>query len=148
MPTARGDIFNPSSPTSSTHRACGGLVLNSRDITDQKHLEDQLRHQAFHDSLTGLANRALFAEHLDQAFRRRSRIGGVLALLFIDLDGFKAVNDLHGHSIGDEVLKQMAERLRTTLREADAIARLGGDEFAVLFEGVGLDSIPARLPNA
>ena len=120
----------------------GGWVLNSRDITDQKTLEDQLRHQAFHDPLTGLANRALFAEHLDQALRRRSRISGGLALLFIDLDSFKAVNDLHGHALGDELLKQTADRLRATLRDADAIARLGGDEFAVLFEGVPLDSYP------
>jgi diguanylate cyclase (GGDEF)-like protein/PAS domain S-box-containing protein len=116
----------------------GGLVLNSRDITDQKTLEDQLRHQAFHDQLTGLANRALFVEHLDQALRRQSRMGGGLAVLFIDLDEFKAVNDLHGHTLGDELLRQAAERLRTTLRTADAIARIGGDEFAALFEGVGL----------
>jgi diguanylate cyclase (GGDEF)-like protein/PAS domain S-box-containing protein len=120
----------------------GGLVLNSRDITDQKTLEDQLRHQAFHDPLTGLANRALFAEQLDQALRRRSRIGGGLALLFLDLDRFKAVNDLHGHALGDEVLKQTAQRLRATLRDADSIARLGGDEFAVLFEGVAFASFP------
>ena len=120
----------------------GGLVLNSRDITDQKLLEDQLRHEAFHDPLTGLANRALFAEHLDQAVRRRSRTGSGLAVLFIDLDSFKAVNDLHGHTLGDELLKQMAERLRTTLRDADVIARLGGDEFGVLFEGVALDARP------
>lgn len=119
-----------------------GLVLNSRDITDQKTLEDQLRHQAFHDTLTGLANRALFSEHLDQALRRRGRVGGGVALLFIDLDSFKAVNDLHGHALGDEVLRQSAHRLRATFRDADAIARLGGDEFAVLFEGVPLDSHP------
>ena len=120
----------------------GGLVLNSRDITDQKTLEDQLRHQAFHDQLTGLANRALFLEHLDQALRRQSRMGGELAVLFIDLDEFKNVNDLHGHTLGDELLRQAAERLRTTLRDADAIARIGGDEFAALFEGVtlGLDA--------
>jgi diguanylate cyclase (GGDEF)-like protein/PAS domain S-box-containing protein len=115
----------------------GGLVLNSRDITAQKTLEDQLRHLAFHDQLTGLANRALFAEHLDQALRRQSRTGGGLAVLFIDLDEFKTVNDLHGHMLGDELLKQAAERLKTTLRTADAIARMGGDEFAAIFEGVG-----------
>jgi diguanylate cyclase (GGDEF)-like protein/PAS domain S-box-containing protein len=124
----------------------GGLVLNSRDITDQKALEDQLRHLAFHDQLTGLANRALFAEHLDQALRRQSRMGGELAVLFIDLDEFKTVNDLHGHTLGDELLKQAAERITTTLRTADAIARIGGDEFAVLFEGagLGLDAIAAE----
>ena len=119
-----------------------GVVLNSRDISDQKTLEDQLRHQAFHDALTGLANRALFGEHLNQALRRRSRLGGGVALLFIDLDSFKAINDLHGHELGDELLKGMAARLRTTFRDADAIARLGGDEFAVLFEGVPLVSYP------
>ena len=120
----------------------GGLVLNSRDVTDQKALEEQLRHQAFHDLLTGLANRALFSEQLDQAIRRRGRIGGGVAILFIDLDKFKSVNDVHGHALGDELLKQTAQRLRATFRDADAIARLGGDEFAVLFEGVALDSYP------
>lgn len=119
-----------------------GVVLNSRDISDRKTLEDQLRHQAFHDALTGLANRALFGEHLNQALRRRSRLGGGVALLFIDLDSFKAINDLHGHELGDELLKGMAVRLRTIFRDADAIARLGGDEFAVLFEGVPLVSYP------
>jgi diguanylate cyclase (GGDEF)-like protein len=120
----------------------GGLVLNSRDISDQKALEEQLRHQAFHDPLTGLANRALFSEQLDQAVRRRGRIGAGLALLFVDLDSFKAVNDLHGHGLGDELLKQVAERLRAALRDADAIGRLSGDEFAVLFEGVATDFTP------
>ena len=72
----------------------GGLVLNSRDVTDQRALEDQLRHQAFHDPLTGLANRALFAEHLDRAVRRRARSGGSINVMFVDLDDFKAVNDL------------------------------------------------------
>jgi diguanylate cyclase (GGDEF)-like protein/PAS domain S-box-containing protein len=118
----------------------GGLVLNSRDITDQKNLEEQLRHQAFHDPLTGLANRALFSEHLEQAVRRRGRTGRGLALLFVDLDSFKAVNDLHGHANGDELLNQVGARLRATCREADAIARLGGDEFAVLFEALALGS--------
>jgi diguanylate cyclase (GGDEF)-like protein/PAS domain S-box-containing protein len=116
----------------------GGLVLNSRDVSDQKALEDQLRHLAFHDQLTGLANRALFKEHLDQALRRQSRMGGGLAVLFIDLDEFKSVNDIHGHTLGDELLKQAAARLTAILRDADAIARIGGDEFAVLFEGVAL----------
>jgi diguanylate cyclase (GGDEF)-like protein/PAS domain S-box-containing protein len=112
-----------------------GLVLNSRDVTDQRALEDQLRHQAFHDPLTALANRALFAEHLEQAVRRRARSGGSLQVMFIDLDDFKAVNDLRGRDRGDELIQQVAVRLQGTFREADAIARLGGDEFAILFEG-------------
>lgn len=113
----------------------GGVVLNSRDVSDQRSLEDQLRHQTFHDPLTGLANRALFAEHLEQAVRRRTRSDGSLHVMFIDLDNFKAVNELHGRAQGDELLRQVAERLQESLRDADAIARIGGDEFAVLLEG-------------
>jgi len=115
--------------------AVGGLVLNSRDVTDQRALEDQLRYQAFHDPLTGLANRPLFAEHLDRAVRRRARNGSSLDVMFIDLDNFKAVNDLLGRRQGDELLRQVAARLRDTVRDADVIARMGGDVFAVLFEG-------------
>ncbi|HUC38284.1 MAG TPA: EAL domain-containing protein [Acidimicrobiales bacterium] len=119
-----------------------GLVLNSRDITDQKALEDQLRHQAFHDPLTGLANRALFAEHLEHAARRRIRSGTGLAVLFIDVDDFKAVNDLRGHAVADELLHKIAQRLSEVLRDADLIARLGGDEFAVLLETEPVDPHP------
>ena len=113
----------------------GGLVLNSRDVTDQRAAEEQLRHQAFHDPLTGLANRSLFAEHLDRAVRRRGRSGCTLEVMFIDLDNFKAVNDLRGRLLGDELLRQVARRLKSTFRDADVIARMGGDQFAVLFEG-------------
>lgn len=113
----------------------GGVVLNSRDVTDQRVVEDQLRHQAFHDPLTGLANRPLFAEHLDRAVRRRGRSGGTVEVMFIDLDNFKAVNDLRGRSLGDELLRQVARRLQDTFRDADVVARMGGDQFAVLFEG-------------
>jgi diguanylate cyclase (GGDEF)-like protein/PAS domain S-box-containing protein len=120
-----------------------GLVMNSRDITEQKALEDQLRHQAFHDPLTGLANRALFSEHLEHAVRRRIRTGAGLAVLFIDIDDFKAINDLRGHALGDELLGRVAGRLQETLREADLIARLGGDEFAVLLELEPVDPHPS-----
>ncbi len=119
-----------------------GLVLNSRDVTEQKALEDQLRHQAFHDPLTGLANRALFSEHLDHAVRRRIRSGAGLSVLFIDVDDFKAVNDLRGHALGDKLLAKVAQRLEETLRDADLIARLGGDEFAVLLETEPVDPHP------
>ena len=94
----------------------------------------ELHHQAFHDGLTGLANRTLFNEELIAAVRRRSRSGAALALLFIDLDGFKQVNDLYGHGVGDRALQSVARRFRGTLRAADTLARLGGDEFAVLVE--------------
>jgi diguanylate cyclase (GGDEF)-like protein/PAS domain S-box-containing protein len=112
----------------------GGLVLDSRDVTDQRIAEAQLRHQAFHDPLTGLANRSLFAEHLDRAVRRRGRSGGGVQVMVIDLDNFKAVNDLRGRALGDELLRQVARRLENTFRDADVIARMGGDQFAVLSE--------------
>ncbi len=112
-----------------------GLVLNSRDVTAQKVLEEQLRHQAFHDPLTGLANRALFREHLNNAVRRRRRSGVALGVMFVDLHNFKAVNNLHGNARGDEILKEVGERLKAEVRDADVISRVGGDEFAVLLEG-------------
>jgi len=124
-----------------------GLVLNSRDITDQKALEDQLRHQAFHDPLTGLANRALFSEHLEHAVRRRIRSGTGLAVLFIDVDDFKAVNDLRGHALGDKLLSRVGLRLEEALRDADLIARLGGDEFAVLLETEPVDPHPCVVAS-
>ena len=112
----------------------GGFVLNSRDITERKRLEDQLRHQAFHDSLTGLANRARFTDRLDQALKRSRRTMKPVATLFIDLDNFKAINDSFGHAAGDTVLKRVAERIEGCLRAGDSAARLGGDEFAVILE--------------
>jgi diguanylate cyclase (GGDEF)-like protein/PAS domain S-box-containing protein len=114
--------------------AVGGIVVNYRDITTRKALEDELRHQAFHDSLTGLANRALFADRLDHALSRTRRARHSLAVLFIDLDDFKSVNDSRGHGEGDRLLVAVAERLHGALRAGDTIARMGGDEFAVLVE--------------
>ena len=111
-----------------------GLVLNSRDVTDRTALEQQLLHQAFHDSLTGLFNRAMFKERLEHALARRWRRTDSLAILFLDLDGFKEVNDTLGHSTGDTLLVQVAERLACLVRGADTVARFGGDEFAILVE--------------
>jgi diguanylate cyclase (GGDEF)-like protein/PAS domain S-box-containing protein len=111
-----------------------GLVLNSRDVTDRKMLEDQLSHQAFHDSLTGLANRALFRDRLDHAQARTARAATSLAVLFLDLDGFKTINDSLGHDAGDELLVAAGQRIRACTRASDTVARLGGDEFAVLLE--------------
>ena len=112
----------------------GGLVLTSRDVTERTELERQLSHQAFHDALTGLANRALLAERLRHALARCQRSGGFVAVLVLDLDGFKAVNDGLGHAVGDELLVAVAERLVAGLRPGDTAARLGGDEFVVLVE--------------
>lgn len=111
-----------------------GIVLNSRDITKHKNLEEELTFQAFHDSLTGLANRASFTDRLAHALARSRRTGTIPAVLFIDLDNFKAVNDSFGHSAGDEVLASVAKRIQSCLRAEDTTARLGGDEFAVLLE--------------
>jgi diguanylate cyclase (GGDEF)-like protein/PAS domain S-box-containing protein len=114
-----------------------GCILTGRDISDRKRLEGELRHLAFHDALTGLANRALFEDRLTHALERLSRRGGGLAVLFVDLDDFKTVNDSLGHAAGDELLTEVGERLRGSLRGADTAARLGGDEFAILLEDVG-----------
>lgn len=98
--------------------------------------EERIRHQAYHDSLTGLPNRASFAEHLDEAMRRAKRAGWPLALLFLDLDNFKRVNDSLGHDAGDRLLRVAAERIRRAVREADMLFRMGGDEFTVLLRNV------------
>jgi diguanylate cyclase (GGDEF)-like protein len=114
----------------------GGVFITLTDVTEYKRIEDRIRHLAQHDTLTGLPNRLMFHEVLPRALAQSRRSGEGLALLFIDLDGFKAVNDGRGHEAGDELLRQVAARLQATLREADLVARLGGDEFVVLLTGV------------
>jgi len=104
------------------------------DISDRKHLEDQLRHQALHDPLTGLPNRVLFVDRLSHALVRRGSPGAGLAVLFVDLDDFKNVNDTLGHAVGDELLRLVGARLSGVIRAEDTVGRLGGDEFAFLLE--------------
>lgn len=106
------------------------------DITARKAAEEKVQHLAEHDVLTGLPNRALLLDRLERALAAARREGGLVALLFIDLDGFKPVNDRHGHDVGDALLQGVAARLREGLREADTAARVGGDEFVVLLPGV------------
>ncbi len=113
-----------------------GIVITARDVEDRKAFEQQLRHRAFHDALTGLANRALFYDRIERALSRGARADAQVAILFVDLDDFKAANDAHGHTEGDRLLQEAARRLTTCLRSADTAARLGGDEFGVLLEGV------------
>jgi diguanylate cyclase (GGDEF)-like protein/PAS domain S-box-containing protein len=117
----------------------GGVVLTTRDVSHRVALEEQLVHRAFHDELTGLANRALFTNRVEQALLRASRDGRRTAVLFLDLDDFKEINDSLGHAAGDSLLMQGADRLRACLRAGDTAARLGGDEFAVLLEGCNAD---------
>ncbi len=120
-----------------------GIVLNIRDIGERKAFEEQLQHQAFHDRLTELANRALFRDRVEHALERQTRDGRPVSVLFLDLDDFNTINDTLGHALGDQVLKEVAQRLTGCLRAADTAARLGGDEFGILLEdgGVGFEAV-------
>jgi diguanylate cyclase (GGDEF)-like protein/PAS domain S-box-containing protein len=121
-----------------------GIVLNGRDVSERKAFEEQLAHQAFHDPVTELANRALFADRVQHSIRRTSRGGPSIGVVFIDLDDFKTVNDSLGHAAGDTVLQEVARRLQETVRPADTVARFGGDEFAVLLDEIK-DSAEAAM---
>jgi diguanylate cyclase (GGDEF)-like protein/PAS domain S-box-containing protein len=128
--------------------AADGSVLGSlamvADVTEQREAEEALRRQALHDALTGLPNRSMFMDRLARATARQERAEeGVVAVLFLDLDHFKVVNDLHGHEVGDRVLVEVAGRLEQAVRATDTVARLGGDEFAVICEGA--DAATASL---
>ena len=130
-----------------------GLVhIYARDITARKRLEDQLRHDAFHDSLTGLANRALFLDRLQQVVaHRRSDPAATFTVLFLDLDGFKLINDSLGHEQGDKLLIAFAERITPLVHPSDTVARLGGDEFTLLLDNIPEDqalAIPNRIQQA
>jgi diguanylate cyclase (GGDEF)-like protein/PAS domain S-box-containing protein len=115
----------------------GGLVATIHDITERKSFEEQLKKHAFYDSLTGLPNRLLFRDRLEQALAHVGRRSGSVGLLFLDLDHFKQINDSLGHGAGDQLLEQAAHRLRQSVQGEDTVARLGGDEFVIL-----LDDLP------
>nr|WP_237403497.1 EAL domain-containing protein [Streptomyces xanthophaeus] len=129
---------------STVNRHQGGLILNSRDATERVRLQAQLQHSAEHDPLTDLPNRALFTRRVRQALTGRRAGDHSTAVLFIDLDGFKAVNDTIGHQAGDELLIEAARRLQDSVRAGDTAARLGGDEFAALILGDGSRDRSAR----
>jgi diguanylate cyclase (GGDEF)-like protein len=124
--------------------AGGGWVVTHEDITDRVRAEKHMAHMALHDSLTDLPNRALFRQRLDRALATVRR-SGALAVLFLDLDYFKTINDTLGHLVGDELLMQVAQRLKRCVRETDTLARLGGDEFAVVQTGVKHPEDAAQL---
>ena len=111
-----------------------GLVLNTRDVTDRKLLQEELAQQAFHDSLTGLSNRAVFRDRVEHTLARATRTGSRSAVFLLDLDGFKTVNDSLGHDAGDQLLIAAAQRLQFQGRSSDTVARIGGDEFGILLE--------------
>jgi diguanylate cyclase (GGDEF)-like protein/PAS domain S-box-containing protein len=132
--------------------AVAGIVVTTRDVTERKAFEEHLAHQALHDPLTGLPNRALVLDRLNHGLARANRTGTQVGVLFLDLDRFKLVNDSHGHAAGDEMLVALAQRLSSTVRPADTVARFGGDEFVVLCEDIGDESealeIAERLADA
>jgi len=129
-----------------------GLVLTLRDVTEQRQLEDELKHRAFHDALTGLPNRLLFQDRIARGLAHARRGGMTTGVLFVDLDDFKVVNDTMGHSVGDELLVAAGTRLSAVVRDSDMTARLGGDEFALLVEHVAnpaaVEEFAARIVQA
>jgi diguanylate cyclase (GGDEF)-like protein/PAS domain S-box-containing protein len=132
--------------------AGAGWIAALDDITERRRMESQLAHRATHDPLTNLPNRTLLEDRLEQACARLRRGGGEqVAVLFCDLDGFKEINDGHGHTVGDEVLVEVARRLRRVVRPADTVARLGGDEFVVVCEATGsaaAEEVAGRIAEA
>ena len=129
-----------------------GLVLNTRDVTERRDLENDLSHQAFHDPLTDLPNRALFLDRVGHALERAGRQDFYVAVLYLDIDNFKQINDNLGHDVGDQLLMVVAERLRDCVRGVDTVARFGGDEFTILLEDLadvdGVIEVAERISNA
>ena len=123
----------------SAHGNPVGVVASTREVTELKQAQSELAHQAVHDPLTGLANRVLLVDRLTQALLRMERQPGKLALLFIDLDHFKVINDTHGHETGDHLLVEVGERLTAIARRLDTVARFGGDEFVLLCDKLSTD---------
>jgi diguanylate cyclase (GGDEF)-like protein/PAS domain S-box-containing protein len=141
-------IVTPVSVSLATHLHADGertVSVVARDISDIKAAQRALEVQATHDPLTGLPNRALLFDRVGHALERAQRGEHRIALMFVDLDGFKAVNDLHGHDAGDEVLRGVGSRLLDVVRGGDTVARIGGDEFVVLCEGLGDPAIAGRI---
>lgn len=128
------------------------ILAVARDVTDRKSFEDQLEYQAYHDALTGLPNRRMLEKHLDWAISKTEQETAVIAVVFIDLDGFKQVNDWFGHTVGDDILKQVAMKMGNCVRQNDIVARMGGDEFVVVLQDIedmgGLKTLLQHLQTA
>jgi diguanylate cyclase (GGDEF)-like protein/PAS domain S-box-containing protein len=129
-------VWQSQTPTLRADGTLDQISVVGRDITERRRFEQDLAYQATHDSLTGLPNRALLLDHLEMALARAERDNRLIALLFLDLDRFKMVNDLHGHDAGDELLAQTARLISEVVRPSDTVARLGGDEFVILCDDV------------
>lgn len=143
-----GDLYHEEKTITPIRDESGRIshfISTGRDVSERIYTNSCLEHQANHDALTGLPNRSLFLDRLAHGMRRASREAGKVALLFIDLDRFKAVNDSFGHDVGDRVLIKVAERLRGAVREEDSVARIGGDEFTVILEGLKSPSDSSRV---
>ena len=143
-------VLHGIAPVAGPDGAPGWYALSAQDITERQQAEQNLRdlhvvlsEQAVRDPLTGLANRALLAERLAASLARDARSGESTGVLFLDLDGFKEVNDRFGHAVGDEVLRAVADRLQRAVRPSDTVARLGGDEFVVVVEGASPTAVNA-----
>lgn len=122
----------------------GGFVTTYVDVTERKRAEEEIRTLAFHDALTKLPNRRLLNDRLSQTMATSKRCGCYGALMFLDLDNFKPLNDSHGHEVGDLLLRQVAERLKSCVREVDTVARFGGDEFVVVLSDLGASQCEAK----
>ena len=145
MELSDGRVIERESRPQRLDGAAIGRVWSYRDVTETRQVAARVEYQAFHDSLTGLPNRLLFRDRLEMALRQAQRKNERIALLFLDVDRFKGVNDSLGHAGGDKLLQALSERIRGQLREQDTVARLGGDEFAILLLGVPTPEVAARM---
>jgi diguanylate cyclase (GGDEF)-like protein len=123
-------------------------IITFQEITEDKHREESIRHMAYHDPLTGLANRRLFREHAEHVLSLAKRNFQNVAVVALDLNGFKAINDTYGHELGDDLLVAVSKRLEEVFRATDVVARLGGDEFVVLLSDIKVDEVMEVLKRS
>lgn len=147
--TTSGDVIGESilSPVIDSNGVCTHVFSVTRDITERQKLESQLAYMAYHDVLTGLPNRRLLSENLQQAFTTAKAKEEVVAALYLDCDRFKEINDTWGHDTGDLFLQMLATRLKSCVRDGDMVARLGGDEFVIVLTGLHTKSQVEKVAN-